>query len=140
MSLGYQYSGFNWFLSDAGATCDTTCAGKGLQNQASAASSTIPSSDCNMINHFRTSLGLTNIVSQAATGYYTFGYYYTSSTYFYCSNYGSHTFGTRIGETNGATNYDRTRRIVCACGGNRPFINLKITSDITFYYYISLGH
>ena len=113
---GYQYptnnQDFRWFLGNAGDSCDTTCSNLLLINAAAAAMSLITTGDCNMIDHFRTSLSL-SYTQNTYTAYWTFGYFYTNYQTYYCTSYGTLDAAVNVGHTN----IYSTRRLVCPCSG-----------------------
>ena len=111
--LGFLHQGFCWYLGAAGSTCDETCSNLGSTNEALAAGNVIQEEDCTVIEHFNTDQGL-GLSGRAGTAVWSFGYYYTGTTKYYCSKFGSIGFGTRIGEDNSSG----TRALVCACSGN----------------------
>ena len=105
-TLGFQYLGFNWYLSEEGASCDNTCNTLGLMNLATKARNFIPEGDCTLIEHF---IGQTK--DKGTTPFWTFGYTKTGSNDYYCTKYGYKELGTKENESNN----DLRRQIGCPC-------------------------
>ena len=109
-TLGFQYLGFNWYLSEEGASCDNTCNTLGLMNLATKARNFIPEGDCTLIEHF---IGQTKDeqMNKGTTPFWTFGYTKVVGNDYYCTTYGYKEQGTKVGTKKTSPNV----RIVCPC-------------------------
>ena len=70
--LGFAYQGFCWYLGDAAASCDDTCASYGEANEEISASNVIQDDDCTLIDHFDSDLGL-GLGTKGGTSFWSFG-------------------------------------------------------------------
>ena len=125
--LGYFHLDFCWHVGLTGATCDETCSNVNSANEALGAANVFQEGDCTILDHFNANqgFGLSGSGSGGGgTGAMTFGYFYTTGSTRYCTKYGTSEIGTKIGEDNNSN----TRRLVCACSGNR-YLNL-VTSCV----------
>ena len=141
--LGFTYQGFCWYLGDADASCDDTCASNGAANEAVSASNVIQDDDCTLIDHYNSALGL-GLANKGSTPFWSFGYYYADTgANKYCSKMsGTVNAGVRIGEENGSS----TRRLVCPCTGKGMLKHNLICENkqkriiFSFFQKISLVH
>lgn len=100
-----------------------------MVNAATQASANIPSDDCALINKFL-HLGSTKLTKKKETHSWTFGYFHTNDSSYYCSKYGSFNAGTRSGESMDLLG--STGRVVCPCVQGK---SLEISLiDLTPFY------
>ena len=108
---GFAYSGFEWYVSERGQTCDSLCSNIGGENLEEDANDVILDDDCTIVEHFMPA-GRTS--PDIRSTYYQFGYWYSfDDIEYYCVNTAG-TFpgaGTRSGESSN----DPDRYIVCPC-------------------------
>ena len=116
---GFKYKGFDWYLAEAGASCDSTCRELGLSNDATEAGNIVQVGDCTIIEHFipiRNGGGGTTLC-------WSFGHKKANSDSYYCTTYGSTTCGTQENSPDNVVS--QTNQLTCACSPGKNLQGLQ---------------